>query len=221
MDETSNYITLKAEIGTDMQFEVTGVKGRVKLKMLGLLKKHFLLFHVPLKVIEALGTSTLVAGLPLKVRCISRGAVFGFHSKVIHLSQVPYKILCIEYPEVLQKQEIRSSQRARCLLPASISDGSLTLEGSVADISRTGCHFQAKRTDLEDQRAKLVKDDSEVSTLIALPGINGKQKINSIVRNLSLEPDKAHVGIQFTDVDPKVLKVIDDFVAMSFELQPY
>ena len=221
MSEQSLHTTLTAEINTEMQLEIAGLNHRIKLSLVGLLKGQYLLFSIPQKLIDSIGIGAFTVGLPVNVRCISRGAAFGFHSSIAHMNQVPTKLLFLEYPEGIQRHKIRKAQRVKCLLPAEIQQEQIKVSGNIADISRSGCHFQAKVSNFGTDEAALAKAGGEVNIKIAIPGVNGHQSIKSSVKNFAMDVEKVQIGLEFLSVEPEIIAMIDEFVAMSFDLEPF
>ncbi len=222
---TKNFIEattmLSSEIGTEMQIEIPGLEKRIKLNLIGQRPNQYIIFHLPEKLYNSIDTDALSSGNKANIRCISRGAVFGFQTNVIKLIVDPDNLLFIQYPEKIQKQEIRKSQRVKCLLPARLYQEGNELKGTVADISRTGCHFQIKKESLSIEQIKLTREESELKFAISLPGLEGDQIISTVIKSNFVDDEKVQIGLQFINVDQSILSVVDHFITMSFDLSPY
>ena len=217
---TKPAIKLTAEIGTEMQVEITNLDSRVKLILIGVVAKQYLIFRIPEKLFQAGGTSAFKIDSILNVRGISRGFAFGFHSSIIAVHQTPDTLLFAKYPAKIQQHTIRKNQRVKCLLPAKLTHESTQISGITADISRSGCHFQAKK-DFTTEQIKLTQSGKKITLALSLPGKEAEKKLTAIIKSTFIESEKAQMGIEFINVDDGTLKLLDDFIAMSFDLPPF
>ena len=214
-------VKLSAEIGTEMQAELSGVDGRIKLTLIGIHSSQYLIYQIPSSLQKVASSSVFKTDSAIKVRCISRGIAFGFTTSVMHFLKQPDLLLFVKYPLIIQKQTIRQNQRVKCLLPASIGQDATKISGTIADLSRSGCHFQAKKKSLTNEQIKIAQADESVIVELSLPGVDGKMNLNATIKNIFIDTDKAQIGIQFNEVDNSILTNIDTFVAMSFDLAPF
>ena len=222
-NESSDALVVKlsAEIGTEMQAELSNVEGRIKLTLLGILSGQYLIYQIPKSLLKATTSSVFATASVIKIRCISRGIAFGFTAPIISFLKHPDLLLFVKYPENIQKQAIRKNQRVKCLLPATITQATASISGTIADLSSSGCHFQAKKTSLTTEQIKMTQENELISVELALPGIDRKMKVNATIKNIFVDSDKAQIGIQFNDVENSILTNIEAFVDMSFELAPF
>lgn len=217
---TSPAIKLAAEIGTEMQVEITNLESRVKLTLIGVVPGQYLILRIPEKLFQSSGSAAFKTGSSLNIRSISRGSAFGFHSSIIGFHQTPDTLLYAKYPEKIQQHTIRKNQRVKCLLPAKLMYESIQIAGITADISRSGCHFQAKK-DFSSEQVKLTQSGEKITLALSMPGMEADKKITAIIKNTFIDSEKAQMGIEFIAVDESTLKSLDEFIAMSFDLPPF
>ncbi|PCJ47520.1 MAG: hypothetical protein COA74_11485 [Gammaproteobacteria bacterium] len=216
----SKDIRLSAEIGTDMTIELPSLKSRIKLQLIGLLKDEYLIFHLPKKIQNLTSSDDFSSGIEINIRSISRGSVFGFHALILSKHSMAESVLFVSYPKTIQKQVIRKSLRVKCLLPAQLSTEGASLSGTVADISRGGCHFQAKKEFFTLEQVKSIQVGKEMNFFLSLPGIDGEKKVEVIIINIALDHAKVEIGLAFNNIGQDLLKLIDDIIAMSFDISP-
>jgi riboflavin synthase alpha subunit len=216
----SATIRLSAEIGTEMSVELPSLKNRITLTLIGILNNEYLIFHLPQKIINMTTAKDFSSGIGVNIRSISRGSVFGFHASIISKHTLPESALFISYPKSIQTQVIRKSLRVKCLFPASVSQNDVSLSGTVADISEGGCNFQAKKESFNIEQVKVFQVGENVTMALSLPGIKGETSIDARIINLALDAEKVQVGLAFNTVEETTLKIIDDIIAMSFDISP-
>jgi len=212
---------LISEIGTEMQLEIPGLDSRLKLQLIGVLTGQYLIFNVPNKTLNTIDKKHLAAGVGVNIRCVSRGSIFGFHATINSLNRSPKILLFLSYPKEIQRQSIRKNLRVKCLLPARLIQEKIDIHGTVADISRSGCNFQVKKESLSVEQIKLSQTGQEASFALSLPGVEGEKQLQATTKSTHIDHEKVQIGIEFKNVDDAVLKIIDNFITMSFDLSPF
>ena len=219
--DTSPTIQLTAEIGTKMQIELASLENRIRLTMIGVVSDNYLIYSLPVKIMQAVNKNTFMTGTSIKIRCISRGAAFGFHTTIIGITESPVRLLIVKYPDNIQRHTIRKNQRVKCLLPAKLTKNNVDINGVIADISRCGCHFQAKKSDLTQEQINITQPGETITLSLSLPGMEAKKITSATIKNTFVDLEKAQIGIEFIDVNSEILALIDNFIAMSFDLPPF
>lgn len=212
---------LIGEIGTEMQFELPGLNNRIKLRLIGICAKDYLIYSLPKRLLIKAGLTVFKPQSSVNVRCISRGEVIGFTSSIIRAIQNPDSLLFIKFPEIIQKQAIRKNHRVKCLLPASLVKETINLTGTVADISRCGCHFQLKTDRLSPEQKNVIQVDETITIALILPGIVEENRLSGTIRNLHLDDEKVQLGIEFDQIDKQALEFFDTIIELNFELPPF
>ncbi|MBI5636547.1 MAG: PilZ domain-containing protein [Nitrospinae bacterium] len=135
---------------------------------------------------------------PLTVRFFSSGSVYAFHAKLMRLHSQP-PVLVLEYPEKLQRYNLRSNERISIVTRARVSKngGSDHQMGALLDISDSG--------------AKLGLDTVEGIDLgmmlhlsFILPNGVAVSQLTAAVRNINEENGKYLLGISLSGHDPAV-----------------
>ncbi|MFT5450719.1 MAG: hypothetical protein ACI9N9_000199 [Enterobacterales bacterium] len=216
----SATIRLSAEIGTEMSVELPSLNNRIKLPLIGILTNEYLIFHLPQKIISMTSSKDFSSGIGVNIRSISRGAVFGFHASIISKHTLSESALFVSYPKTIQTQVIRKSLRVKCLLPACVSQDDVLLSGTVADISQGGCNFQAKKEFFNTEQVKCFQVGNDIKVALSLPGIEGEKTIDTKIINLAQDVEKVQLGLAFNNIEQATLKLIDDIIAMSFDISP-
>jgi hypothetical protein len=132
------------DFGTELQLEIDGVAGRVRSELVGMEHGKYLIVKTP--TVAHLGGigGKLYAGNRVVVRYVFGGSVYGFETSVIDAIATPVRVVFLTCPKVVNERNIRSNRRIETLLPARIALGDQSAEGTVTDISTSGCHFGTK-----------------------------------------------------------------------------
>ena len=211
-------IQLESEIGTELHLELDGSDGRVVTTLIGVAKNTLIIISVPDKVATKLSKEDILPDATL--RGISRGQAFGFKVSALRILLQPDALLILAYPASVQVQAIRKNRRVKCLLPAKFGQDTTGIPGVIADLSNSGCHFQAS-SELNDQQKAIVQLDQTVLMSFALPGREAPKTIEAVVRNTYVNDKTVHIGFEFRDVDSATKNVLEEFIALSFEIQPF
>ncbi len=134
----------------------------------------------------------------LTVRFLSGGSVYAFTTKLMRVHSQP-PVLVMEYPERLQRYNLRSSERISIISKARISkDGNSShIMGAVLDISRSGARLGLEAVDGIGLGMTLYLS-------FILPNGVAVNHMAVEVRNISEEGGKYLLGINFVDQDPAV-----------------
>ncbi len=217
-----HQVKLAAEIGTEMQVEITNLGNRIKLTMVGIVPGEYLLFQLPEKFTTKAAKSTAFsADTIINVRSLSRGTAFGFNSTILGTSTTPDTLLFVKYPYKIQQQTIRKNQRVKCLLPATLTKNTMTINGTIADLSASGCHFQTQKSKLSAEEIKIIKSEESINIAISLPAIEGEKSISALIKNTFVDADKIQLGIEFEEIDQATMTMIENFINMSFDISPF
>lgn len=151
---------------------------------------------------------------PLIVRFLSGGSVFAFKTMLMLLYNRP-PVLVLEYPNEVQRYNLRSSQRLVIVSPARISEngGSTSKTGVVLDISKSGA-----RIGLEAVEGISVGGRLRLS--FTLPNGSAVNQLAADVRSIEEENGKYQLGISFWEHDPVVSGYCRDYAVFAGEAQP-
>ena len=216
MKDTSNSPGFDAKkraliaLGNPLQIEIKGMTSRFKTVLLGMEPDEYLILKMPLSLISKDSPPVLQQGTPLILRYLYEGTVFGFEASVIQVLQSPGKLLFVEYPERIERYDLRSHRRVDCMLPARSEMGVRSDQGTIVDISETGCRYVIKEKDDQNVPALLVGD--QMTLKFRLPGIAEEQAVSGIIRNINQDNRQAALGIQFHEVSEDCRGMIADYV---------
>ncbi|MGV8074885.1 MAG: HD domain-containing phosphohydrolase [Syntrophobacteraceae bacterium] len=212
-DINDSFITtegkgLTAEIGDYLQIQMGGSEERLRVKLLGMDPGSYLITQLPT------GAGDLVfAGNQATVRYFSSisGTIYGFKSVILGSIVHPIRIMVLSYPNVAEKHELRKYKRISCFIIAEVRFDGMKVNGVVYDISLGGCKFvthreaQAQTQDLK-QGDKIYLDSPSFAD-------SGFKSLNGLVRNSGLDGARVYIGIEFLDLEPKVLDKLDLFIS--------
>lgn len=109
---------------------------RTKSKIIGVLEKEFILIEKPVFAISD-HIIAIVEDKELMVAYVYDGHIFTFKSQLNR--ELIKNIICIDYPETFEVEQLREAPRVKVNLEAEFTISDLKLSGTVRDISETGC----------------------------------------------------------------------------------
>ena len=203
------------DFGTELQLEIDGVAGRVRSELVGMEHGKYLVVKTP--TVAHLGGigGKLYAGNRVVVRYVYGGSVYGFETSVIDAITTPVRVVFLTCPKVVNERNIRSDRRIETLLPASIVVGDQSAEGTVTDISTSGCHFKTRTHKGEAPLAVGSKGDKEVELSVQLPGVSGDLNLHGKVKNVRKDDATVEIGVAFADLDEDTRARIAAYIELT------
>ena len=122
--------------GHPVQFQIEGRFDRHFSPLVGLERGKYLIIKTP-KITGF--TNDIYAGLPIIVRYLFQGTVFGFKSRILGQVLSPITLLLLEFPESVESHNLRTHQRCECYIPVHFSMGNGMMPGVLVDVSAGGC----------------------------------------------------------------------------------
>ncbi len=167
-----------------------GGKGRISI----LPDMSFFITDIP----RGYASSGFVNNASLTIRFLSGGAVYAFKTVLVRVHHQP-PVLVMEYPEKLQRYNLRSSERISIISHARISrDGSSEHQmGAVLDISDSGARIGLDAVDG-------IGLGTMLRLSFTLPNGMAVSQLGAVVRNVSEESGKYLLGVGFLKPDPAV-----------------
>lgn len=204
---------IEGEFGTEMQLEIDGVASRLRTQLIGIDTDRILIVKTP--------TMSQIGGINVKlfggnrviVRYVYRGSVYGFETAIVEAITSPMRLLFLAYPKVVTERNIRSNPRVNTVLPARMKVGDENIEGTVTDISISGCQFEIRRDKLPE--AARLEIETEVDLSLQLPGASEDFRIRGKIKSLRKDERKFEAGMSFGDLDENVQLAIDSYVKLS------
>lgn len=134
----------------------------------------------------------------LTLRFLCRGAVYAFTAKMVRIHSQP-ALLVLEYPEKMQRYNLRSGERVSIVSRARITkDGGSTHQiGAVLDISTSGARLGLEAVDG-------ISRGTTLHLSFVLPNGMAVSQLIAEVRNISEESGKYLLGVKLPVRDPAV-----------------
>ena len=213
LDSMPGSVRLAIDFGTELQLEIDGVSPRLQSKVVGMEQDRFLIVKTP-SASEIGGISVkLFPGNRVIARYVFSGSVYGFETSIIESVTSPFSLLFLNFPRVINERNIRSNRRIHTALPARIEAGDNSKDGTITDISITGCQFEARIG--KPESAAFDKVDAEVQLALQLPGMAGELQIAGVLRNVRKDGGSLKLGMSFADLDESAQLQIDSYVKLS------
>lgn len=189
-------------IGTELIIQFEGDAAQLRSSLVGLENGEFLIIKAP----KAPGLQPLLMiDKPVKAIFLHNGTVFGFMSKILLSIMSPAPLFFIACPEKMQRHELRRNLRMDCSLPVVLRDKGKEHNGIIMDLSSAGCRVTIA---VDPENATDFKVDDTVELTCEMLGIDREKPIRGIVRNLSQDGKRTHLGCQFDTADPGALEGI-------------
>lgn len=157
----------------------------------------------------------LTKGRVFVVRYIFDGTVFAFQTKLHESLLRPSRLLFLEYPKIIQKNELRVHKRSRCFIPAIIHQNDEENRGALLDLTKEGC--RCKLTGSENKKFLPFKVADEISLQCKFPGVKGPIKVTGIIKNIHKNKNEVDLGINFHKNTTKVSKKIISWYISTIE----
>lgn len=216
-----NNTPIFLQIGLLLKIEIEGVSMPLESTLVGVDGKFIIVrTPSPYQLIE----HKLTRGREFIIRYIFDGTVFAFQTKLFESIMQPARLLFLEYPKIIQKNELRDQKRSKCFIPTKISLAGEENRGVLLDITRKGCFCKISKK--ENNGLISFKIDEEILLLCKFPGVKGQIQIPGIIKNLRKNKQELELGINFqkdlTAVSKKIIfwyiSTIENFVS-SQEMQ--
>lgn len=198
----------------DVEF-ASATKVRTKLQLVGFDTGRYLLLKQPNPRTDGSYTDVLYEGNPVIVRLVLEGETgecIAFKTNIRAVSNIPFRLLYLDYPKQVENRALRAQKRVRTHIPVDVSaDSSKTdskkklASGVIVDISSAGCRILFKAAPNESgnvthMNIKVSIGSSSQKDLLVLSGQ---------VMNQRKERGMISVGVRFTDEEAHIIKVFD------------
>lgn len=213
LDSLETRPHVEGEFGTEIQLEIDGVASRLQTQLIGIDTDRILIVKTPtMSQIGGINVK-LFAGNRVIVRYVFEGVVYGFETAIVEAISSPLRLLFLAYPKLVTARSIRSNPRVNTSLPAKLKAGETGADGTVTDISISGCQLEIRRDHLPST-AKL-DVDADVELMLQLPGVGGDFQIRGKLRSLRTGERKLEAGISFGALEEQVQLAIDAYVKLA------
>ncbi len=203
---------LPLELGMDIVVELAGTS-RTKFKLVGALDNQYLILKLPQQALKNAAVN-YKPDIQLVARYLYKGRIFGFRSTILVLSSVPDKLIYIAYPKIIDERNVRKKPRIVCLLPAKLVCDDKQFNGTIIDISASGCSWRSSEITYE-RRQELVFDGPQ-SLSINFPGISEPVTLTCVDKNTKQESELMCIGLAFIEINEVDYRVLEDYLHLGF-----
>ena len=197
----------------DVEF-AAATKVRTKLQLVGFDTGNYLLLKQPNPRIDGSYADVLFEGNPVIVRLVLEGETgecIAFKTNIRAVSNIPFRLLYLNYPKQVENRALRAQKRVRTHIPVDVTaDNSQTdsrkklASGVVVDISSAGCRIlfkaQSEGSNVTHMNIKISIGSGSQKDLLTLSGQ---------IMNQRKERGMISVGVRFTDDEAHINNVFD------------
>jgi len=199
-------VQLNAAPGKEVIIRIPGREQSYKGKIIGLDPYDFVIVKVRLP--SALREELMFGGTVV-VKYVHQGTIYGFRAMVHNAITSPAPMLFFEYPEIIEKLDLRQTQRLDCSIDGSLHTTDDEVECMVVNVSETGCKVSARAGTRGVLQQTKVDDALIVSMNL---GSVGELKVAIAVKNISLEKGIMSLGCMFLDITKDELTTIRKYL---------
>ncbi|MDA8307920.1 MAG: PilZ domain-containing protein [Deltaproteobacteria bacterium] len=133
------YKKIPFQLGSELLLRSSSNRShRAKSKIIGVLEKEFIMIENPVFSISE--NITAIVEDDLVIAYLHDGYMFTFRSRFSR--ELIKNIICIDYPQTFEVEQLRDSPRIKVNLEALADISDIKLPGTVKDISETGCSVE-------------------------------------------------------------------------------
>ncbi|WP_022668541.1 flagellar brake domain-containing protein [Desulfospira joergensenii] len=198
---------LNIEIGTEVYLDITGVSFSVSSIFVGLLENEFMIITLPKRFKSV--QNKLYPGNKMIVKYLHEGSLYAFQTSVIEMITDPIRALAIEYPKIVQKQELRVVKRNSVVIPGRVELKKNHLPVVVFDISKKGCCFKY----IDDKKNNFIFREGDLLRIFCqFPGVESELGAMAYIRNIRREKRQISIGTEFSDMTKKFISPLMEFL---------
>ena len=134
---------------------------------------------------------------PITVRYSFEGNIFEFSSKLMEIKYKPLMLLILQFPDSIEKKELRSQKRICCFISATMEINNEIQDGIIKDISKFGCRFVFETS---GKLEKALRSDDQIALAVDFPGISDRQEIMGKIKDVRRNESRLDVGIEFMSI---------------------
>jgi hypothetical protein len=134
---------------------------------------------------------------PITVRYSFEGNIFEFSSKLMEIKYKPLMLLVLQFPDLVEKKELRSQERICCFISATMEINNEIQDGIIKDISKFGCRFVFETS---GKLEKALRNDDQIALAFDFPGISDQQEILGKIKDIRRNESRFDVGIEFMSI---------------------
>ncbi len=143
------------------------------------------------------------------------GTVYAFQSKVIESTSKPVKLLFLEYPKIIQHQDLRTQKRMSCYIPVKIKSNDEEANGAILDINKGGCRSHIKKVECEN--IQFIEIEDQITLIFPFPGIEGELEVAGSIRNVRRDSDGMELGVMFSRNSAEIQDKIAQYILSVYD----
>lgn len=181
--------------GTELSLAVDGLDVALKSTFVGKKEGQYIVITPPSNFSDI--EKKLLQSDRIKIKFSLKGTILKFTSKLMEITNSPLKLLLLEYPASVVKQESRSHKRISCFISAKIDINNEMKAGVIKNISKRGCccvFEAAAKTD------NIFRCDDHITMSFNFPGIVDRQEVLGTIKDVRTEEKQLEVRIEFADL---------------------
>ena len=200
--------------GKDVAVLVPGSSSGYRGRIVGYSPYEYIIAQVRL---PAAVRRDLTFGGQIVLKYVQKGTVYGFRAGVLNSVTAPAPLLILEYPDSIEKIELRRNSRHRCQIDGLLHAPDRERDCLVVNVSEAGCKLST-RTDARDTLRQTKVDD--VMAVSMNLGTSGVLKIPISVRSLNFEEGIVTIGSMFVDIRREEVEMVQGYLEKITRLMP-
>jgi c-di-GMP-binding flagellar brake protein YcgR len=207
-------VHLNISPGKDVVVQAPGAEQGYRGRIVGYAPYEYIIAQVRL---PSSVRKTLSFGGQVVLKYLHKGTVYGFRASILNSVTAPAPLLILEYPDAIEKIELRRNSRHRCQIDGLLHTSDAERDCLVVNVSEAGCKVSA-RSDVRDS-LKAAKVDDVLAVSMNL-GSSGMLKVPISVRSLSFEEGIVTIGSMFLDIRKEEVEMVQQYLEKISRLMP-
>ncbi len=199
---------LSLDIGSNLTMEFDNIETPLRAMMVGMVAGSHLIVTTPdhFSVTETEPQEKI----GLLVKYLHMGNLCLFKTDLLRSIQHPQKHLFLRYPTIIHYHELRKAKRVAIYIDCRLilADG-VEYPGALVDLSYSGGLVQLMTS---ANSLPQIRIGEEIVMTCRLPGLEGRQEISGIVRNLLKNSQEARIGVEFKDLRSTIQNTINHYL---------
>lgn len=198
-------------VGEKVLLYLPGAHGKIKTEFRGLEKAKYIIVDLP----EGASEKIFFKDQQVTVRYINENLVCGFNTVVSGMTNEPYNLIFLSYPECIEILNMRNDDRVTCFIPAKIHWEGKDISVKIIDLSRGGCKVVADPYSVE--WIPSINMQTDISFQIQDRENKKHLCLHSKIKRIVAEESKLILSFEFFEHHEEVEKTISDYVDILME----
>ena len=192
--------------GEELLLQIEGVDRSVNSTFVGLKPNTCLIVETP----AGIGlVSRPLEGSRVTVLYLRGGEVHAFESILLGRVDSPFRVIFLDYPQVIERWSQRQENRVEAFLPAALFMETEEVAAALLNISLSGCRLSCPAPAAGSPRPR-VGQRLEVS--LNLASESGELVLPARVRNLEQMNGSLLTGLEFEELDSESCRLVADYM---------